>query len=191
MKRFKQSVLLGLMMVFAIGLCSWANPGTDLSPVLNEGKKWRIGYCESEPFVNYAFTLHALLEGLGALGWMTGIPEMPFQEGQGDTSRMWEWLATHDIGPSLECVPDAHYTLSELTPDAQATILTRLQDGKDIDLLLVMGTRAGLLITKKEPPVSTLVFSTSNAEPGSSRQWIAPDTRMSGLTWIRIASADR
>lgn len=44
-----------------------------VAPHPKEGKKWRIGYCESNRFVNYAEHLYALVRGLSELG---GFPEL-------------------------------------------------------------------------------------------------------------------
>jgi len=76
---------------------------------------------------------------------------------------MWDWLASHDVSPYLEFVGDAHYTLSEMDADAGDKITQRLNEQKDIDLVIVMGTKAGLSIANGRHNVPVTVFSTSNA----------------------------
>ena len=41
-----------------------------LSPTLNKGKKWRIGYYEGGPWQDYRESLKAVAEGLMERGWI-------------------------------------------------------------------------------------------------------------------------
>jgi len=132
----------------------------------NHGKPWRIAYCESGEFVNYASTLHALIRGLAELGWIKA-DGLPFTVGQKDTREMWYWMTSHDIGPYIEFVPDAYYSLEnmngiEMTGVAEG-LIQRLNEKQDIDLMIVMGTQAGKLLANDLHQVPTLVFSVSNA----------------------------
>jgi len=136
--------------------------GSDIDRSHGEEEKWRIGYVEGEPFVNFSGTLHGLLEGFQAHGWVDGIDEMPFVTGQEDSRSMWEWLAAHDTGPYLEFVEDAHYSF-ELEPGTEEDILTRLEEKNDLDMVIAMGTYAGQILATDTHDVPVMNFSTSNA----------------------------
>ena len=163
-----KTLLLALLLVFCIAVAaSAAEKGLTAAPHAEEGKKWRIGYCESTRFVNYAEHLYALVKGLTALGWLQGTEQFPYQPGQEDTRSLWEWLANRDLGPYLTFVADGYYSYdgtSQVTQKRKTDeIVRRLNHKKDIDLMLVMGTVAGKLVADDRHSVPVMVFSTSNA----------------------------
>lgn len=127
---------------------------------LHKGQKWRIGYCESQPYFEFDGILQGIVAGLEEMGWLentSGLPYIPFQE---DTGTMWQWLAAQDLGPYIEFVEDAHYDLSV---DSGDEIIRRLEEDKDIDLMILNGTLAGLTLANDKHSVPSLVFGTSNA----------------------------
>ncbi len=135
-------------------------------PRLNRDKPWRIAYCESGRFANYAGTLHSLARGLSELG-LVNAAGCPFPADQKDTRMIWNWLGANGGGRYLEFVPDAYYSL-ELGDEAAARatvrrIIERFNTRHDVDLLIVMGTQAGKLLANDEHTVPTMVFSTSDA----------------------------
>jgi ABC-type uncharacterized transport system substrate-binding protein len=129
----------------------------DFSP-----KKWRIGYCESEPFPNYADTLYALLKGLNELGWVAEVDACGYRPGRQDTAGMWRWLASRQLSPRLEFVGDAYFSLASLPEKDYAKITARLQK-MNVDLMLVMGTLAGKLFAADRRRIPVMIFSASNA----------------------------
>lgn len=185
MKRFVIHMLwLVMLCVCTVSPVSAAGKEASVSPVTKEGKKWRIGYCESTRFVNYAEHLYALVRGLAALGWLQDTERFPYQPGQEDTRALWEWLASHNTGPYIEFVGDAYYTYNGLASQAQTrktdAIIRRLNHKRDIDLMIVMGTVAGKQMADDRHTVPVMVFSTSNAvaagivksEKGSGRDHV-------------------
>jgi len=133
------------------------------APQKNNGEKFRIGYCESEEFINYAGTFVALLRGLEEIGWLSNIENIPYKEGQSDSWLMWEWLSNNATGPYIEFVSDAYYNLYSLDAAAEKEMINRLKDEKDIDLIIVMGSAAGQLLATDEHETPTMVFSATNA----------------------------
>lgn len=139
-----------------------AETKNELAPCANEGSKWRIGYCESQPYFEFDGTLYYIIKGLEELGWVSnteGLQYTPFQE---DTASMWKWLSENDMGPYIEFVPDAYYNMSE-QPDMGKKVVNRLNEKKDIDIMIVNGTYAALNVANDKHNVPTLVFATSNA----------------------------
>lgn len=163
-----KSLLLAVLLIFcAAAVAGASDKHLPASPHTKNGKKWRIGYCESTRFVNYAEHLYALVKGLTALGWLHGTDRIPYQPGQEDTRAMWDWLATHDLGPHLTFAADAYYSYDGTNQTSQKRktdeIIRRLNQKKDIDLMIVMGTVAGKLVANDRHRVPVMVFSTSNA----------------------------
>lgn len=122
--------------------------------------KYRLGYSETDPYVNFAGTLYAIVQGLEEIGWLEGVDRLPYSPGQADSLEMWQWLATNEVSPYIEFVEDAHYSLIE--PNREEALLQRLAQ-QDLDLMLVMGTAAGQTVVQANHQVPTMVFSTSNA----------------------------
>lgn len=170
MKRLLRKITLAaIVLIFCFSAASEAvneNEGS-LTPRLKDGKKWRIGYCESGNFVNYPATLNALLRGLTELGWLAGTENIPYVKGQEDTRAMWEYLSSHDSGPYLQFVGDAYYTFNKMDAAARnetaAKIVERLNKRQDLDMMIVMGTVAGQALAHDVQSVPLMVFSTSNA----------------------------
>lgn len=132
------------------------------SPTSNNGIKWRIGYCESEPFFNFSGTLYGLIFGLKEMGWISvDLEAIPYEAGQEDSLVMWNWLAGQDTGPYIEFVKDAFYSLHR--PGDEEAVLKRLSEKKDLDLMIVMGTHAGRSLANDNHQTPIMVFSTTNA----------------------------
>lgn len=158
-------LLLGSFFLFLhSGLSN--NVNKENIPNTRQGKPWRIAYCESSEFVNYTATLQALVQGLSELGWIDA-KGLPYSRGQKEAKPMWEWLAKHCNGPYVEFVPDAFYSFEKLTEkernNVAHTLIQRLNERQDIDLVLVMGTQAGQLLANDQHHVPMMVFSSSNA----------------------------
>lgn len=128
--------------------------------VRNVSRRWRVGYAESMPYGNYAATLAAILGELERMGWTGDLMGMPYRPGQTDTAALWSWLAGNAGSPVLEFVPDAHAT--NLTAESGAALAGRLRDGRGIDLMIVMGTVAGIALATDAHRVPVLAFSCTN-----------------------------
>ncbi len=149
--------------------------------------KYRIAYCETEPWINYSGTLYGLIQGLQKAGWITSTSGLIYQEGQMDTEAMWTWLVAQE-SPYLEFVKDAHYTLSTMSAAEKEAMLVRLAEKKEIDLVISMGTSAGVLLANDRHTVPVMVFSTSNAvrsgiiksekDSGNDHIWAHMDARV-------------
>lgn len=127
---------------------------------LNNGQKWRIGYCESQPYFEFDGILYGIVNGLEEIGWLENTAELPYVPFQEDTESMWQWLAARDLGPYIEFVQDAHFDLSV---DSGDEIIKRLKEDNDIDLMILNGTLAGLTLANDKHTVPSLVFGSSNA----------------------------
>lgn len=134
-----------------------------VDPITNNGKKWRIGYYEGGAYINYQKQLTETVKGLMQLGWMQKA-ELPEQTGEA-TDRLWAWLSTEAKSDYIEFVPDAHYSAfweNSKRSEVEDEIVFRLNNDKDIDLMIAMGTWAGKGLANYRHRTNTLVFSTSN-----------------------------
>ncbi|SET17880.1 ABC-type uncharacterized transport system, substrate-binding protein [Natronincola peptidivorans] len=167
MKRAMIKIVCTLMIfLVSMQIVTIAMPGSgDIlsnSPDTNDGNKWRIGYCESEPFLNFTGSLYGLIFGLNESGWISvNLEEMPYEIGQEDSLIMWNWLAAQDTGPYIEFVQDAYYSLYR--PGDEEAVHKRLTETKDIDLMVAKGTYAGRLLSNDDHNTPVMVFSTTNA----------------------------
>lgn len=161
-----------------------------IAPVTKKGKTWRIGYCESEPYINYAGIFYSTIRGLGESGWIRGdLNGIPFTEGQKDTSEIWKWLAERDLGRYLTFPGDAHYIFNQMTlspgQQPQDVIVNRINQKKDIDILIVMGEAAGVALANANCNIPIMVFGCNNAveagiiksatDPGKDNIWAHMD----------------
>lgn len=134
------------------------------APQMNEGKKWRIGYYEGGEYIDYQVIFAATVQGLMDLGWIESEP-LPSQKGE-QTRELWNWLATSIKSDYIEFVKNAHYTANwddELRKKSVAQIIKRLNEEKDIDLMIAMGTWAGQDLANNRHHTPTIVLSASDA----------------------------
>ena len=134
-----------------------------VDPITNDGEKWRIGYYEGGAYINYQKQLTETVKGLMQLGWLEKA-QLPEQTGEA-TDTLWNWLSTEAKSDYIEFVADAHYSAfweNENRSKVEDKIVYRLNNDKDIDLMIAMGTWAGKGLANYRHRVNTLVFSTSN-----------------------------
>ncbi len=156
--------LIGMSLLLLLPGASFADEQTfKVDPITNDGKKWRIGYYEGGAYINYQKQLTETVKGLMQLGWME-TAELPKQSGE-STDVLWTWLSTEAKSNYLEFVADAHYSAmweNDKRIKTEDEIVLRLNNVKDIDLMIGMGTWAGKGLANYRHRTNTLVFSTSN-----------------------------
>lgn len=134
-----------------------------IKPSTNNGKKWRVGYFEGGEYINYQLNFLGIVRALMDMGWMENA-KIPEQSGE-QTAQLWQWLADNTKSRYIEFVKDAHYTGNWDTPLIEKMvpeIISRLNNKKDIDLIIAAGTKAGLKLTTNDHKVPTLVISTTD-----------------------------
>jgi len=142
---------------------SYATSGDDgLTPATQEdGTKWRIGYCESENFITYTKTLVGIVNGLYERGWITDLEGFNTVIKSNDSREIWRWLATAEVSPYIEFVDNAFYNLQDGSNGKD--IIERLNEQNDVDLMVVMGTQAGVVLGNDRHDTDIFVFAASNA----------------------------
>lgn len=154
--------LAGLLVLLLLGLLF---SGAVLAqPHLNRGTPWRFAYYEGGPWVDYQGELVALVDGLIDLGWIEPF-EWPDTGSLDDVAVLWHWLSENAVSQYIEFVDDAFWSAGWQTTarsENRTEALARLSSTGDIDLVLALGTWAGLDLANDLHDVPTLVMSTNN-----------------------------
>ncbi|HAO21202.1 MAG TPA: ABC transporter substrate-binding protein [Desulfobacteraceae bacterium] len=167
MRKYYQHVTLTVALFFllsvSLGLATDKKQYSTVPPT-QASKKWRIGYYEAGAYHNYPKTLIAIVNGLAVLGWIEPV-SVPFTEGDKTTDKLWLWLSANIKSKYVEFPADAYYSYNwnkELREKTKQTVLKRLKENRDIDLMIAMGTWAGQDLANNEHSVPTMVCSTSD-----------------------------
>jgi len=133
-------------------------------PLSNQGKPWRIAYLEGGSDHENVYTLKAVVKALVKLGWMDAV-NFPKKGYSDDASRTWEYLADQVQSPYIQFVKDAFWS-PEYDPvrrkRLKQSIIHRLNNKKDIDLVIAMGTQAGQDLANDQHSTPTLVFASND-----------------------------
>jgi len=152
-----------LFLSFSIGFAADKKP-YPTSPPAQVTKKWRIGYYEGGPYKNYPITLTGMVSSLAELGWIEPLTIPQYEDK--DMGKLWAWLSANVRSKYLEFTADAYYSCNwkkEIREQTKQTIIRRLKESKDIDLMIAMGTQAGQDLANSEHSVPTIVCSVSDA----------------------------
>lgn len=163
---FRAALLCALTLcLLAAGALAGAHDSMPFAPKKKPaGGKWRIGYLEGGPYINYQMTLRATVLSLAKLGWIPPI-EIPDFADPEDTVEMWKFLAAKVKSDYLEFVEDAHYSSNwddKLREETAKKLLARLAAPNGPDLMLAMGTWAGQDLANTRHQTPAIVMSTSN-----------------------------
>ncbi|MFW6240126.1 MAG: ABC transporter substrate binding protein [Thermodesulfobacteriota bacterium] len=128
-----------------------------------DGRRWRIAYLEGGAYGDYETVLRATVNALSELGWMEplDLPEKDYET----HDELWAFLASNARSEYIRFLADGFYT-SDFKQDKRAEtrkrLMDRIQNQKDIDLLIAMGTWAGKDLATDDHSVPTIVASTSD-----------------------------
>lgn len=171
MRRFRsvfELTAIGALSFLLIFGCPGDNSGPPrvafkTTPVDNDGRPWRIACYEGGPFLEFRLHLEALVEGLAELGWIEPI-ELPEPDDPEDTAALWQFLCEEVESDYVEFLPDAYWSCGWNTRRRNANKTAALErlNGGDIDLMLAMGTWAGLDLATAEHSTPTVVMSVSD-----------------------------
>jgi len=131
------------------------------TPRLNKGKKWRIAYYEGGPFSDYTDTMRTIVTGLIELGWI--IDKNPPVYHEGMPKPYLNWLIKSN-SPYLSFKQEDCYSANwddQLRLKLRKELLNKLKND-DVDLVIAMGTWAGLDFANNEHTVPVLVLSASD-----------------------------
>lgn len=159
---------LVLIILVFIGINTYAQPvktslNVSEAPFLNNGAKWKFAYVETGPYSNYSGTLYYILKALEAKGWVKGVKDVPYKWGQLDTSDMWKHISTSKgFSDYIDFLPNDYYSIKAMNLQ-ESKVVARFTDPKVADVIIVMGTVVGKLLSTEETKSKVFVFSASNA----------------------------
>lgn len=161
--RSKTNRYLCLIALFIISVFVdlYSAKAAQTAPTLNNGKKWRIGYYEGGPYSDYTDTMRTLVKGLIELGWIKDKnPPNFFDE---IPKPYLDWL-TQCNSPFLSFNAEDSYSADwddRKRLLIRKALLKKLKAGA-LDLVIAMGTWAGLDLANNEHSIPVLVLSTSD-----------------------------
>jgi ABC-type uncharacterized transport system substrate-binding protein len=135
-----------------------------VTPIVKAAGKWRIGYLQGGDYEEYPRTLISVLDGLMGLGWIEKRALPPAHEMTGNS--LWEFCATELKSDFLEFVPDAFHSADwnpEKRKEVVGALVQRLNIQKDLDLMIAMGTWAGIDLSRGNHGTPTIVVAVSDA----------------------------
>ncbi|MDL2207796.1 ABC transporter substrate-binding protein [Desulfovibrio sp. OttesenSCG-928-M16] len=121
----------------------------------------RVIYVEGGEYEYYTGSLHGIFAGLQSAGIIRTLPESTVE----DTRLIWRQAAA--LSPEhIRFLPDGYYSAG-WDPDQRRrnkeAILTRIREKGDVDLILAMGTWAGVDMATDEHQTPVVVLATSDA----------------------------
>ena len=151
--------IVALVMAFSLCFCESA------SSAVPAGRPVRVAYIEGGFYPDFPAVLVALAQGLEELGI---IPRgaVPVLEQKTSTRELWQWLADHAGGTAITFVADAHYTAqwdTALLEKQKNALVQRIAREKDIDMVLVLGTKAGQVMASTTIDTPLIIFSATDA----------------------------
>ncbi|MCF8011132.1 MAG: hypothetical protein K9L17_06645 [Clostridiales bacterium] len=160
-------IVIGLLAINLSGLIalspsSASGSSDNLTPVTrSDGTRWQIGYCESENFITYTKTLVGIVNALRERGWITDLDGFDSVSESSDSREIWRWLANRNVSPYIEFVDEAFYNLKNA--GSSEDVVNRFNAQNDLDIMMVMGTQAGVVLGSNDNDTDIFVFAASNA----------------------------
>ena len=164
MKPFKSLHIFIIVCICCVNISLLSAGNFSNLPVTNNGKKWRIAYFEGGEYIVYQTMLHYTVKGFMELNWAEN-KKIPEQNGE-QTDQLWRWCSHNVKSEYIEFVEDAHYTGQwdeNLTNQLQEKFINRLNQDKDIDIIIAMGTVAGQKLSNNNHNIPTIVINASDA----------------------------
>lgn len=127
--------------------------------------KWRVIYVEGGQYKEYQLALLSLIKELMQQDIIVNTP-IPDSDSFENTSELWNWIIKNTKSEFLEFVPDGFYSAnwdSEQRKKQKKTILTRIHEKNDIDIILAFGNFAGIDFATNEHDVSTFVMAVTDS----------------------------
>jgi ABC-type uncharacterized transport system substrate-binding protein len=166
MKKLSRTFFIYVMVItgaFSIAVAA-GTPTFSTFPKKNGDKKWKIAYYEGGEYIDYKGELIATIKGLMESGW---IEHSDIPEDKGESTKItWDWLSSKAKSNYLQFLKDGHYSAEwddAVRKKMAGNIIDRLNQKKDIDLMIAMGTWAGKDLSNNLHKTPTLVLTASDA----------------------------
>ncbi|MEJ2154603.1 MAG: ABC transporter substrate binding protein [Desulfobacteraceae bacterium] len=166
MLRYSVTLMISFLLLVLVLLSFSISMADDkaTSPVLNKGRKWRIGYYEGGPYINYPANLKTIVAGLADLGWMAPL-SIPAMDDASDSKAVWDVLVRNTKSKYIEFAADGYWSAHWVTETRTALkdqIIKRLNQDDSIDFMIAMGTWAGQDLANYRHTTPTMAVSVSD-----------------------------
>ena len=134
------------------------------NPITKNGKKFRIAYFEGGEYIVYQTMLTYIIKGLMEIGWAE-MDEIPPQEGE-QTDKLWNWASNNIKSKYIDFIYNGHYTCNwddKYAVSMADKLINRINNDKDIDMIIAMGTLAGQNLSNDRHNVPTIVVNATDA----------------------------
>ncbi len=134
-----------------------------VKPVKHNGKKWRMAIYQGGDYADYSKILVSTIKGLMESGWLEkkDIPEKETES----TKKIWLWLSTNAKSDYIDFVADGYYSADwndEARKNLKKQILLRIENKKDLDFILAVGTWAAQDISNAKINIPAMGISISD-----------------------------
>ena len=134
-----------------------------VKPVKHNGKKWRMAIYQGGNYADYSKILVSTIKGLMESGWLEkkDIPEKETES----TKKIWFWLSTNAKSDYIDFVADGYYSADwndEVRKNLKKQILLRIENKKDLDFILAVGTWAAQDISNAKINIPAMGISISD-----------------------------
>jgi ABC-type uncharacterized transport system substrate-binding protein len=129
-----------------------------------EGTRWRIGYYQGGDYIDYSQNLYYMIDSLIEMGWMDFDDLGEFKDTE-VTKPLWTNISRTSRSNYIEFVEDAFWDSGwndSLRISAREDCIGRLSTKGDIDLIIAMGTWAGLDLVNDEHSIPTMALTSSD-----------------------------
>jgi ABC-type uncharacterized transport system substrate-binding protein len=116
----------------------------------------RVGYVEGEAYAPFSYNLSGIALGLQELKLISGY-DLSIDEP--DARKIWDTLARSDSKGKFQFVRDMFFSMKTMDEADYA----RMVNSADVDILIVMGTVAGLYMRDHEQQNDFMVFASADA----------------------------
>lgn len=145
----------------AVGARETAGNEAHAAGVLN------MGYCQSDIYYEFDMQLYYVLRGMEEYGLIGPLPQDDTLTPETDSAQLWERVCALDQSDwTVRLIPTAYCSLKEDYPNLEGTALEQAlleqMTGADVDLLLTMGTTAGLTASALSGQISVMNLLSSD-----------------------------
>lgn len=192
--KFTRTIICACLFAMGILLCGTqtakaaenggTNQETTEKEALNdESRQLRIGYCEGEAYYEFDEQLYYLLRGMEEEGLLEGIIDSKAINENSSSKVIWNYVCKLDqSGWKVSMEPDSFINLSdaEYLEKKETQLTEELRQklkNQQIDLMITMGTTAGLVCKELTPDVEVMNYMA--ADPLNAG--IIQDTNTSGV----------
>lgn len=153
------------------------------------GSALRLGYCQGESYYEFDEQFYYLVKGMEEYGLIPEVTEAGGFDEKVQSRELWQFLCSQNQeGWKVQFLPEAYMSLDAALDngdgEVQAAKISSVAKKQKVDLLIIMGTRAG--IAAKEASEKTPFMNFMAADPVGSG--IVMDMGTSGIpgVWAQV-----